>query len=930
MNRILLFLFNICIVLDIHPQIFRNLSVKDGLSDLIVNSIYKDSVGYMWFGTSSSVERFDGVSLKHFPIFGVNDKEKEVNVIIGMPHNEVWFGNNAGLWRINDVDEAERVAADRITSKVFSLLYDGFGKLYIGSESGLFIYEESGVTQVLLEQNVLSEANVIKGLAIDDDNLWMATLNGLYLMSTTTRAIKSYKPDNKEISTSYNNAYMQKKMLYLGTLDSGIVSFSIEKEQFEHYMDLGCITSLSGDKDHTLYVGTNGEGIYFISADDKKIIRNIRHDSEVANGLHSNSIYSLLVDNMGIVWAGLFQLGVDYSLYQRGLFDVFQHLPEINLKYSAIRTIEIGAEGMLIGTRDGLFYVDEKRGIYRRFTSSELRSQMIMCSCLFEGKFYIGTYGGGMYVLDPKTVTLSDFESQFKNPFINGNVFSITYDYWNNLWIATSNGIFRYENGKMKSHYHSKNSRLPQENIYRIYFDSMHRGWICTDSELLLLEPSSERHITDKFPSGFINKKLIKCIYEDSCHNLYFLPDKGRLFVSDLTLSRFKEISGTPLDGRNLQFIIEDDENWLWIGSNDGLFRYDKGDNFISYNFSDGISTSVFLNCDPKKGTDGTLWFGSSQGLLYTHVEKINQSRKELCPLQITDVSVDGIHYIVKSGKENQLSIGTVKEKLTIRFSGFTYTDPQYMVYEYKLEGKDDYWKILSGASEVSYYGLSADGYVFRLRHLGDADSEISLELLVSSTISFYWISFGIILFVSIGAYVFHGRRKRRGEKKAVVQEDSQLSVSFVQLEVAENSGVLEVSGTAEALEELKTVHKYKSSNITKEECQKLREQLKNIMLADKLYINPELTIADLAHRLNISSYKLSYLFNQYLNLSFYDYVNGYRIAEFKELVSKGEYKSYTINTLIERCGFVSRTTFFRYFKKINGQTPNEYIKNLK
>ncbi|MEY8586322.1 two-component regulator propeller domain-containing protein [Phocaeicola sartorii] len=932
MSRILLFLFTICAVLNVHSQVFRNLSVKDRLSDLIVNSIYKDSVGYVWFGTGSTVERFDGVYLRRFSAPCVNEKEKEVNVVIGMPGREIWFGNNAGLWRITAEEKVERVAADRISGKVFALLHDGAGRVYVGTGNGLFIYEESGVTQILLEQNALSEANTIKGLALEGGNLWMATREGLYAMSVTTRAVKSYKPVSKDIPTSYHKIYIQKKTLYLGTSDSGIVSFSTENGRFDYYLGLDNITALSGDGKHTLYVGSNGGGIYFVSTEDKRIVKHIWHDAEIPDGLHSNSVYSLLVDDMDIIWVGLYQMGVDYTLYQRGLFEVYQHLPELNLRYASVRTIEKSAEGMLVGTRDGLFYVDEKRGIYKRFTSPKLRSQMIMCSCLFGGKFYIGTYGGGMYVLDPKTVTLSDFESDIRNPFIDGNVFSVTSDYENNLWIATSNGIFRYENGKLKSHYHSKNSRLPEENIYRIYFDSRHRGWVCADSELLLIEPSSERHITDKFPLGFINKKLIRDIYEDSCHNLYFLPDKGRLFVSDLALNRFREIDGTPLDGRNLQFMIEDDEHWLWIGSNDGLFRYDKGDNFIAYNFSDGIPTSVFLNCNPKKEADGTLWFGSSQGVLRTHPDKIKQSKKELYPLLITDVSVDDEQrYQVKDGKESRLSIGQIKEKLTFHFSGFTYTDPQYMVYEYKLEGKDKQWKVLSGASEKSYYGLSAGNYVFRLRRVGDEKSEIALRLSIASGISIYWIAFGIFLSVGITAYVYNGRKRWRGAEAVSVQEDSLPAAPLVQQEMPEVPGVTELPETSEAAEEPEVVQKYKSSNITDEECRELQERLKELMIAEKMYVNPELKVADLSHKLNVPAYKLSYLFNLYLNLSFYDYVNDYRIEEFKMLVDRGEHRSYTINTLMERCGFVSRTTFFRYFKKkMDGQTPSEYIKNRK
>lgn len=65
-----------------------------------------------------------------------------------------------------------------------------------------------------------------------------------------------------------------------------------------------------------------------------------------------------------------------------------------------------------------------------------------------------------------------------------------------------------------------------------------------------MLDTSSDRLITDKFPENFVNRKLIREIYEDSEHNLYFLPDKGELFVSDLSLKKFFSLSDTPLDGK--------------------------------------------------------------------------------------------------------------------------------------------------------------------------------------------------------------------------------------------------------------------------------------------------------------------------------------------------------------------------------------------
>lgn len=52
---------------------FRNFSSADGLLDLTVSTIYKDSEGYLWLGTATSVERFDGVRFKHYPVFGNNE-----------------------------------------------------------------------------------------------------------------------------------------------------------------------------------------------------------------------------------------------------------------------------------------------------------------------------------------------------------------------------------------------------------------------------------------------------------------------------------------------------------------------------------------------------------------------------------------------------------------------------------------------------------------------------------------------------------------------------------------------------------------------------------------------------------------------------------------------------------------------------------------
>lgn len=61
---------------------------------------------------------------------------------------------------------------------------------------------------------------------------------------------------------------------------------------------------------------------------------------------------------------------------------------------------------------------------------------------------------------------------------------------------------------------------------------------------------------------------------------------------------------------------------------------------------------------------------------------------------------------------------------------------------------------------------------------------------------------------------------------------------------------------------------------------------------------------------------------------TFYDYVNEYRVEEFKRLVNETDISRYTLTALSEKCGFSSRASFFRHFKASTGITPSEYIKN--
>ena len=101
-------------------------------------------------------------------------------------------------------------------------------------------------------------------------------------------------------------------------------------------------------------------------------------------------------------------------------------------------------------------------------------------------------------------------------------------------------------------------------------------------------------------------------------------------------------------------------------------------------------------------------------------------------------------------------------------------------------------------------------------------------------------------------------------------------------------------------------------------------------MTKKKLYREPDLTLIDLAARLDMSRNLLSSVINDCIKMNFYDFVNGYRVEEVKNFLENKAEKNFNIINIAMDAGFNSKTTFNAIFKKHTGMTPTQYWKNHK
>ena len=902
-------------------QRFRELSVEDGLSDLVVNSIYKDSAGYVWLGTGASLDRFDGVRVKRFPIGGNNPHQQRVNDIAETSGGVLWAGNSEGLYRLNnDGSAVERFAPDRISFQVNSF-YPQRDTLYIGTDRGLFILDtrdKSRFTHVLPSRDVMSRFNMVYDVEADPaGGLWLATPAGLLHSDNDGQRLELERfPDRAEIAI--NDIVIDGTTMYLGTAGKGIMTFNTLTHEYSRYIDVGCniITALSVTDDGLLYAATDGNGIHIISPQRRRILRTIDRNSQ-GLALRSNSVYSMLVDREGLLWAGYYQGGLDYTMFQRDLIETFTAAGLLNTAGMTVRALGVHGTEKLIGTREGLYYVDPERGITTSFTSpDDMRAGMVFTIMRDnnDGRYYVGTYGGGIYIFNPANQSLIDFEAAKK--LSNDNIFIITTDKQGTMWVGTSTGVYCYRDGIETAHYTDTNSRLPHGNVYEIYFDSAGRGWICTENGICVYDGKNLRD--DGFPGGFIHKSKIREIYEDSRHNLWFMPDKGEVVKSNMELTHWETVQVDPKTSTpGAGFIIEDRNGRVWFGTSDGLSCLDTNGILRPLTYPDGVPSPIFTLMEPIIDEHGDLWFGNSSGLLRIDGSRLDTELSLPRYPAVTDVFVNGKSIMAVDPRRSAarvdgepVEVANVtgnSRNITLFISDLLYTSPEHTVYEYRLDGIDEDWTPLVGKSEVSYFELAPGNYTFYLRRSGDPDTETAVGFSIKQAVNYPLLIMGVLLFGFCGATIFLWLKHRRA------------------LRDMRRHAAPQPIGTTDDYHPEK--EKYKTTRVSDEECRRMLSRLDKLMKEDRPYTNPDLKIADLAATLQVSTHSLSYLFNQYLEKSYYDYVNEYRVKEFKILIDAGGYTRYTLSAMSEMCGFSSRASFFRHFKKLTGITPNEYIK---
>lgn len=137
----------------------------------------------------------------------------------------------------------------------------------------------------------------------------------------------------------------------------------------------------------------------------------------------------------------------------------------------------------------------------------------------------------------------------------------------------------------------------------------------------------------------------------------------------------------------------------------------------------------------------------------------------------------------------------------------------------------------------------------------------------------------------------------------------------------------VEIMNKEKELIEIKNSHKYSRSQLSHEENQTMLDNLLELMNSEKMYLNNQLTIEEVAKKLGTNRTYLSQIINEKFNANFNNFINKYRVKEAQQMLLMDSNKAFTIESIANAAGFHSKSSFNTAFKKFTGLTPSDFIR---
>ncbi len=825
---ILLFLFTILSLESIDAQtgglpvdIF---TIKDGLSQTRVNTVYIDSKGFLWIGTHNGLNKYNGYEFQIFQYQSVDSNSLSNNFIYSIcedQNHDLWIGTRNGLSKFNRKTEKFQNYYQNIDNpnslidnEIFYVYMDKEGVLWIKTLEHLSRYNPEKDEFIHFEHyndyfNFVEGTNYFSIFEDNEGKLWIGTKDGLNYFNKDLGLFERFEYNENDPNSISNNRIKtifedSKSNLWIGT-ENGLNKYNRETRSFIKYFEKpfqqetgpvnNNINDIYEDKDGILWIGT-ANGISKFHPKTGKFSN--AKTFYVGYNVLGTSVNHIVEDNSQIMWMATTQGLVKYDK-KRKKFNTYSKsinsLPE--LSSNSVNSVLIDHQKHLwIGTSFGLNLVYRNSGKVKQYSSNNRNPKYRISNdnvfAIHQDKrnyIWLGT-GNGIDIYNPfleKFSPACELEDSIPCEYFKNNKINTIYeDKKNNIWIGSNRGLFQFNYKQKKfSRYivlENDSARVDLVKVFCINEDENGIIWVGTDNGFVKFNPKTTEfyHFTRDANNGGKNLLSSNLVYEiefDDHGNTWIGTISGlnKFNPQLLTFQVFTEKEGLA---NNMIHSIEKDENGnLWISTNKGISKIDPTENeFINFDISDGLQGYEFNFNSSYKSENGEIFFGGISGLNYFHPDSIdfNKNIPGVVINSITLYTTAGKKYIPLSGKD-EIIIPPGHSMFNIDFASLDFTWPEKNRYAYKIiqNGNEREWLHIGNQHYTTFSNVAPGEYILKVKASNNDntwnDEGASIKLIIETP---FWKSnlaavcyILTVLLILYGIYLYRTKSLRESNK---------------------------------------------------------------------------------------------------------------------------------------------------------------------
>jgi len=669
-----------------------------------IKEVFVDSKQRVWIGSEEGVSIYNENSdaFEYIETDGVLNPSL-IEVIIEDDNKDIWVGGYNGLWKYDEINKKlKRI----VSNHNIQALYPLSNKIIFGTQKGLFFYESDFLQDIEIGYD---EKNIRHISKFGDDILIGTKTGKLYLKQEGDKNIKRIDFD-----------------------------FNL----------FNAITDIIKTSDGSFLMATDGDGIYKLNTDYKKI-EQYTEDPNEPYSISSNGVYDIKLDREGILWIATYGGGLNYHNSSELPFQNIRHRinDENSLVANFTRAITKDKNGDIwFGTKKGISIWNKDNNTWRHiknFNSSNKNEDVIVLSLERDDDYiWVGTYNQGLFKININSLSITNCNTQLSDKIVQ-KVYAIKKDSKGNVWvggieknltvISSNNSISTYPIQQIKSIVETNSGDIltsGRHGVFKINHQLKTFGFI----EDLLPSKNSLAYST------------VNTVVETEDNTLVLATNgEGIVFYNpkDKSIKRLKVNSGMPSD--IIQGVILNSKDNIWVSTTKGLanIKMTKTDTIVNvYDKKDGLASTEFNYGSFKKLDDDVMAFGGVDGVtVFKPNEVKNESYKPRLVFDTFKISNKIIRPSDEPLKQHinktkRITLKHTENSIEIHFSGVLHSSSSKVKYSWQLEGFDETWSVPTNTNFATYTNLNPGYYTFKVKagNKYDSYSDVrQLKILIDS-----------------------------------------------------------------------------------------------------------------------------------------------------------------------------------------------------